>query len=261
MERNDVEIHTMMLGLDRIKSPSVRSEVLPTLIESYIFVVAYVLLNPRRLRGHAVIRKPAIPAMPPRSILRCGRKVVTVVEGSLKHPRHLSTSLRRLRDGNGGSNNYLDVEELLSKPTWSVSSLLPRTDGQKETPAISSKQLHHLLRLSALPPPKDDQEELEMLRTLGSQLHFVKQIQEVDTTGIEPFRSLRDETAAGEQESELDMAAMKEALASEVVRGKHHKRIRRNRESSAKHGEKWDVLGTADRKVGRYFVVEGGKDA
>ncbi|KAK3713689.1 hypothetical protein LTR37_008383 [Vermiconidia calcicola] len=94
-----------------------------------------------------------------------------------------------------------------------------------------------------------------MLSTLSSQLHFVKEIQKVDTAGIEPLRSLRDETAQGEKEAELD------ALAQEEVRGKHHKRIRRRRDRAvAKQEEDWDVLGTAQRKVGRYFVVEGGKD-
>ena len=95
---------------------------------------------------------------------------------------------------------HVDVEELLSKPTWSVSSLLPPKDPSPESPQISSKQLHHLLRLSALPPPKDEAEEAKMLSTLSSQLHFVKDIQSVDTTGVEPLRSLRDETAEGEKE-------------------------------------------------------------
>lgn len=197
--------------------------------------------------------------MASRSVLgRYGRMLLTVRASGAA--RHLYTSTIRTREGNGNTGSHIDVDELLSKPTWSVSSLLPPKDAPEDSPAISSKQLHHLLRLSALPPPKDEQEEAQMLKTLSSQLHFVKQIQKVDTTGVEPFRSLRDETAAGEQESELGMAAMKDALAVEEVRGKHHKRIRRKRDSSGQHGEKWDVLGTAERKVGRYFVVEGGKD-
>ena len=100
-----------------------------------------------------------------------------------------------------------------------------------------------------------------MLTTLSSQLHFVKEIQQVDTTGIEPLRSLRDETLAGEKEAELGMNAMNEALAQEEVRGKHYKRIRRRRDQvSNKQEEDWDVLGTASKKVGRFFVVEGGKE-
>lgn len=110
-----------------------------------------------------------------------------------------------------------------------------------------------------MPPPKDKAEEEAMLATLSSQLHFARQIQEVDTTGVEPLRSLRDETTAGESEAELGLDALKEALGKEEVRGKFHKRIRRQAETEEK-GEQWDVLGSAAKKVGRYFVVEGGKD-
>lgn len=155
----------------------------------------------------------------------------------------------------------VDVEQLLSKPSWSVASLLPAATSQLQAPEVTPKQLHHLLRLSALPPPKDEQEEKQMLSTLASQLHFVKDIQQVDTTGVEPLKSLRDETAAGEKEAELGLAALKDALALEEIRGKHHKRIRRRRsENVGKEGQEWDVLGTASRKVGRYFVVEGGSN-
>jgi Asp-tRNA(Asn)/Glu-tRNA(Gln) amidotransferase C subunit len=99
-----------------------------------------------------------------------------------------------------------------------------------------------------------------MLSTLSSQLHFVKEIQKVDTTGVEPLRSLRDETTAGELEVELGMKALREARELEEVRGKHHKRIRRGNGGQGKEEEEWDALGTAGRKVGRYFVVEGGKN-
>lgn len=173
------------------------------------------------------------------------------------HSRALSDTTRFRRASE--NNTKLDVEKLLSKPTWSVSSLLPPKD-TTTTHRISSKQLHHLLRLSALPPPKDAAEEETMLSTLSSQLHFVKEIQKVDTAGIEPLRSLRDETTAGEQEAELGIDALKQALELEEVRGKHHKRIRRRNEAHREKEEEWDVLGTAERKVGRYFVVEGGKD-
>ena len=177
------------------------------------------------------------------------------------YPKHFSTTINTYKEERNDSNGHIDVEELLSKPTWSVSSLLPSKGQQAGTPEISSKQLHHLLRLSALPPPKDSQEEARMLSTLSSQLHFVKEIQEVDTTGVEPLRSLRDETAVGEKEAELGMDAMKDALAQEEVRGKHHKRIRRRRDQGAQRQEdEWDVLGTAGKKVGRFFVVEGGKE-
>lgn len=97
-----------------------------------------------------------------------------------------------------------------------------------------------------------------MLSTLSSQLHFVKGVQNVDTTGVEPLRSLRDETTQGEKEAELGLEALRVALGKEEIRGKHHKRIRRRR--GGVHDEKWNVLGSASKKVGRYFVVEGGKE-
>ena len=93
----------------------------------------------------------------------------------------------------------IDVEALLSTPTWSVQNLLPNKD-REEPPRdedIKPEQLHRLLRLSALPMPKSPEEEEEMLRTLGLQLHFVRKMQSVDTEGVEPLQSIRDETAEG----------------------------------------------------------------
>jgi Asp-tRNA(Asn)/Glu-tRNA(Gln) amidotransferase C subunit len=171
----------------------------------------------------------------------------------------LSTTTSRRNQDEVRKVTQVDVEKLLSKPTWSVSSLLPPKDSNNAQ-EISSKQLHHLLRLSALPPPKDSEEEEKMLSTLSSQLHFVKEIQKVDITGVEPLQSLRDETPAGEQEAELGLEAMKEALALEEVRGKHHKRIRRRNDECVEKEDEWDVLGTAEKKVGQFFVVDGGKD-
>lgn len=98
-----------------------------------------------------------------------------------------------------------------------------------------------------------------MLTTLSSQLHFVQEIQKADTTGVKPLQSLRDETAAGEREAELGMEALKEAMAAEEVRGSFHRRIRRRREGNGSGEEGWDVLATAGKRTGRFFVVEGGK--
>lgn len=127
---------------------------------------------------------------------------------------------------------------------------------------ITSKQLHHLLRLSALPPPSSLEEENRMLSTLQSQLHFVRAIQSVDTAGVEPLRSLRDETEQGKKEAEVGLEEMRAALEGEEVRGKWHRRIRRRKESKGGDTAKvWDPLAMAERKTGRYFVVEGGKKA
>jgi Asp-tRNA(Asn)/Glu-tRNA(Gln) amidotransferase C subunit len=149
------------------------------------------------------------------------------------------------------------LEELLSKPTWSVESLLPPKTRALEAPTISSKQLRHLLRLSALPPPETPEAEQKMLGTLAAQLHFVGEIQQVDTEGIKPLRAIRDETVAAEKEQTITLETLKDALANEQIIGKHYKRIQRKTDFvDAKDVENWDILGSAERKQGRFFVVE-----
>ncbi len=99
-----------------------------------------------------------------------------------------------------------------------------------------------------------------MLQTLHSQLHFVRQIQSVDTTGVEPLRSIRDETSAAEKENEIGMEDLEEAFAKEEVVGRSGRLRRRKDERGDAEGvEGWDVLGHAEKRVGRYFVVESGK--
>jgi hypothetical protein len=96
-----------------------------------------------------------------------------------------------------------------------------------------------------------------MLDTLAAQLHFVGEIQRVDTTGVRPLRAIRDETEAAQKEQTIGLDTLKEALAKEKVIGKWHRRIQRDTTpADAKDVENWDVLGSAERKVGKYFVVE-----
>ncbi len=159
---------------------------------------------------------------------------------------------------------FVDIDLLFSKPTWSVRSLLPDPNIPPED-EITSEKLLHLLRLSALPLPTTPAEEAEMLKTLHSQLHFVRDIQKVDTDGVEPLRSIRDETEEGIQEITIGMDQLKDALASEDIKGRN-KRPRRRRGGEAvnsKGVEDWDVLGTATETVemngARYFVVKSGK--
>jgi hypothetical protein len=150
-----------------------------------------------------------------------------------------------------------ELEQLLAEPTWSVESLLPPAARGPDAPEITSQQLHHLLRLSALPPPETPEQEQKMLDTLAAQLHFVGKIQEVDTTGVEPLRVIRDETIAAEKEHTIIVATLHEALDKEKVIGTHYKRIQRDISPvDAKDAEDWDVLGSAERKAGKYFVVE-----
>ncbi|KAI1093439.1 hypothetical protein F5B19DRAFT_134957 [Rostrohypoxylon terebratum] len=190
-------------------------------------------------------------------------------------PRPTSTS--SIRQGSSSAPQTTpDLASILSKPTWSVRSLLPTssTESTKSTtndsPTITSQTLHHLLRLSALPPPKSKEEESKMLSTLESQLQFVRAIREVDTTGVESLRAIRDETTQGMREQTIGLDQLKEALAKEVVVG-HARRPRRRRsgENTAKGEQKvedktdssvedWDVLGGASETAGRYFVVRTG---
>ncbi|KAJ4347521.1 hypothetical protein N0V95_005352 [Ascochyta clinopodiicola] len=149
------------------------------------------------------------------------------------------------------------LEQLFAEPTWSVESLLPPKTRVPDAPQISSKQLHHLLRLSALPLPETPEQEQKMLDTLAAQLHFVGEIQRVDTTGVEPLRAIRDETRAAQQEQTIGLDTLKEALSKEKVIGKWHRRVQRDTTSvDAKDVEDWDVLGSAEKKAGKYFVVD-----
>lgn len=100
-----------------------------------------------------------------------------------------------------------------------------------------------------------------MLATLHAQLHFVRDIQSVDTTGVEPLRSIRDETSAGVAESTVTLDTLKGALSREAVVG-HRRRPRRIKgpddgERSAE--EKLVEAATARRRENRYFVVASGK--
>ena len=175
--------------------------------------------------------------------------------------RHASNQFVQERtqpaEGETPAPEKLDIEKLLSQPTWSVQSLLPPQEQADEPSPISSKELHHLLRLSALPPPKTAQEEADMLKTLASQLHFVKEIQKVDTTGVTPLRAIRDERLEVEKEQEITLESLDEALQQEEVVGKHYKRIRRklNRPSPPRNPEGWNPLELAQRKSGKFFVV------
>ncbi|KAI1656199.1 hypothetical protein F4813DRAFT_137858 [Daldinia decipiens] len=158
---------------------------------------------------------------------------------------------------------------LFSKPTWSVRSLLPEpssltnTDSSTEA-EITPRTLQHLLRLSALPPPTSPSEEALMLSTLTSQLHFVRAVRSVNTTGVEPLRAIRDETALGQREQTIGLEQLKDALANEDVVGHARRPRRRQQQQQGGNGgadpgvEGWDVLAGASETAGRYFVVRTG---
>ena len=104
-----------------------------------------------------------------------------------------------------------------------------------------------------------------MLESLHSQLHFVRDVQSVDTEGVEPLQSIRDETEEGIKDATIGLKSVKEALNQEVFVGRN-RRPRRNRRpvEEVKEVEGWNVFQTAEEtvKVGgnRYFVVRSGND-
>lgn len=144
--------------------------------------------------------------------------------------------------------------EAFATPNWSVRSLLPSdtstsssststsTTLPDETTATTKKitpeTLNHLLRLSALPPPASEAEQAAMLSTLETQLHFVRDIQTVDTKGVEPLRVIRDETSEGvERETKKIISAADAALKREVKFG-FHERPRRVADAESPLGSK-----------------------
>ena len=147
-----------------------------------------------------------------------------------------------------------DIEAMLAEPSWSVNRLFTSHHSSSESP-ISKKQLHHLLRLSALPLPANEAEEAKMLKDLGSQLHFVRAIQDVDTDGVEPLVSLRDETVEAAKEDEITVDTLKEDLAKETVTGIRG-RITRSDHAEKEDAEDWDALACAPKTVGRYIALD-----
>ncbi|KAI0432888.1 hypothetical protein F5Y09DRAFT_300671 [Xylaria sp. FL1042] len=139
-----------------------------------------------------------------------------------------------------------DLTPLLSRPTWSVRSLLPQDASQT---SITAKTLHHLLRLSALPLPRTAAEEAQMLSTLSSQLHFVRAIQSVDTTDVTPLRAIRDETAAGLREQTIGLVELRDALESEDIVGHARRPRRRSTTQGQQQQQRQSSLAVNEREV------------
>lgn len=157
-----------------------------------------------------------------------------------------------------------DIRKMLESPSWSTASLLGDDDigGAATEPAITQKQLHHLLRLSALPLPKTNTQEAKMIKDLEAQLKFVQAIQKLDTEGVEPLQCIRDETQQGERESMITVESLREEFDKEMVLGKRGRIIRKKDLPPVEEEDMgdWDRLAQAPKKVGRYFVVETDKD-
>ncbi|PSN63574.1 hypothetical protein BS50DRAFT_84140 [Corynespora cassiicola Philippines] len=159
------------------------------------------------------------------------------------------------RSSASAEKHLSEPRDILGGPSWSVESLLP-PNGQQLDPPISSQQLHHLLRLSALPLPKTPEDEKKMMDTLSAQLHFVGEVQRVDTSGVKPLSAIRDETMAAEKEQTIDLKALEDVLMGEKVIGKHYKRIQRVTPPESSKAEDWDLFGSAKRRERNFFVVE-----
>lgn len=99
-----------------------------------------------------------------------------------------------------------------------------------------------------------------MLRTLHTQLHFVRDIQSVDTTGVSPLRAIRDETSAGVLESTVTLEKVQGILGRETKFG-HRKRPRRLRDEERERSEEERLVeaATAPRRERGYYLVESGK--
>lgn len=195
--------------------------------------------------------------MPVYAIMYCNKAITSARFSSIKAHKliYQHGSTLGLRKNSTQGFNRVDIESLLSKPSWSVKSLHDNQQSDKPTETISQGQLHHLLRLSALPLPKSRDEETEMIRTLESQLHFVQAIQSVNTTGVEPLVSIRDETEQARAENEITVESLQDELDQEEVVGMA-RRIRRKPSTIVRNAEACDVLGQAPKKVGRYVVVK-----
>ena len=123
---------------------------------------------------------------------------------------------------------------------------------------MSKEQLNHLLRLSALPLPASEGEETRMLEDLEAQLQFVRAIQEVDTDGVEPLISIRDETVEAEKEAEITVETLKEDFAKEQVSGIRG-RITSHGGAEREDAEDWDALACAPKAMGRYIALNNSK--
>lgn len=148
-----------------------------------------------------------------------------------------------------------EIEAMLAEPSWSVNTLFPSNSHPTPSQIVSRKQLHHLLRLSALPLPTSEAEEIKMLKDLETQLQFVRAIQQADTEEVEPLVSIRDETAEAEKEDEITLETLKPDFAKEKVSGIRG-RITRSEPVEREADEDWDALACAPKTVGRYIALD-----
>jgi hypothetical protein len=133
----------------------------------------------------------------------CIRNTILII--TFQRPLHISSAFHKfvppiLPDLSNSSG--VDLNEFLGPPGWQLDDLLPpsrrtpssseRTEGNSITP----ETLHHLLRLSGLPPPESANEESDLLSALHDQLHFVRHVQSVPTTDVKPLIRVGNEAVS-----------------------------------------------------------------
>lgn len=87
----------------------------------------------------------------------------------------------------------------------------------------------------------------------------------MDTEGVEPLQSIRDETEEGIKDITIGLETLREALGKEDIKGRNKRpRRRRGEVVNTKGVEDWDVTKTASEKVetpgGKFFIVRSGKE-
>ncbi|KAG8531146.1 uncharacterized protein KY384_004504 [Bacidia gigantensis] len=169
-------------------------------------------------------------------------------------------------------NTPEEIAEYLSKPSWSVKETLfpssPQTTSTSSTTTpspeeeITPAKLHHLLNLSALPLPKTPEEEARLLDDLGRQLSFVRHVQTVDTTGVEPMVAVRDETEEGRRERTvgLEDPEIQRAFKMEKKVGRRGRVKTVKEDVNDEPKRDWDPLERANRVVGKYIAVDTARD-
>lgn len=98
-----------------------------------------------------------------------------------------------------------------------------------------------------------------MLEMLESQIHFVREIQRVDTTGVVPLQSIRDESPDAIKENTIGLSHLQDAMSKEKVVGRRRKIQRQpSQKNGQPDGTAWDgnALRHASKTMGRFFVTE-----
>jgi len=126
----------------------------------------------------------------------------------------------------------------LPRPVWSIQSSLPRNNVSHE---LLSTKVQDVLRLCAIPSPASAVEGVIQQNDLSAQLHFLRQLGNVDTTSARPLRAIRDQTTETETEAEVTVKAVEGAFAQEDCIGSHFRRMKRAPEWHSANHSAWST--------------------